>query len=56
MGLPLLCEAMMEACLQEEETYAARRQNTVVQYIVNRPIMELFPEVYQPPGMRVLER
>ena len=38
---PPLEDAMAEAGLQEVETYVYLRQNTVAQYIVTRPIMEL---------------
>ena len=38
---PLLNEAISEAGLQEVETYFYRRQNTVAQFIVARPIVDL---------------
>ena len=38
---PPLAEAMAEAGLQVVETYSARHQNTVTQYISTRPIMDL---------------
>ena len=38
---PPLAEAMAEAGLQVVETYSARHQNTVTQYIATRPIMDL---------------
>ena len=38
---PPLGEATEEAGLQEIETYATYRQNTVAQYIATRPIMDL---------------
>ena len=46
-------EAMVEAGLQEVETYIACRQNTVAQYIVTRPIMDLCLEEEQRPGTMV---
>ena len=38
---PLLEDALEEAGLQEVETYISRHQNTVAQFIVTSPIMEL---------------
>ena len=38
---PPLEDAMAEAGLQELETYVSCFQNTVAQYIVTRPIMDL---------------
>ena len=53
---PPLVDAMAEAGLQEVETYVSRRQNTMAQYIVTRPIMELHLAVKQRPGPRVAIR
>ena len=44
---------MAEAVLQEVETYASRRQNTVTQYISTRPIMDLCLAGNRRPGPRV---
>ena len=44
---------MAEAGLQEVETYVYLRQNTVAQYIVTRPIMELCLAGKQKTGPRV---
>ena len=38
---PPLEDEMAEAGLQKVETYVSRRQNTVEQYILTRPIMDL---------------
>ena len=38
---PPLVEAMSETGLQDLETYVARHQNAVAQYIATRPIMDL---------------
>ena len=46
-------DAMAEAVLQEVETYVSRRQNTVAQFIVTRPIMHLCLSVERRPGPRV---
>ena len=43
----------MEAGIQEVETYVSHCQNTVAQYIANRPIMYLSLVVEQRPGTRV---
>ena len=42
MEIPPLEYGMVEAGLQEVETYVSRRQNTVAQFIVTRPIMDLY--------------
>ena len=47
---------MAEAGLQEVETYVSRRQNTVVQYIVTRPIMDLCLAKNRRPGPIVTMR
>ena len=52
----ILEDAMAEAGLQEVETYVSRRQNTVAQYIVNRPIMDLCLVAKWMPGPRVAMR
>ena len=44
----------MEVGLQEVETFITRLQNTVSQYIVTRPIMELCLVAEQHMGTRVL--
>ena len=44
---------MVEAGLQEMETYVSRRQNTVAQYIATMPIMDLCLTAEQRPGPRV---
>ena len=53
LGLPLLEDTIVVAGLQEVETYFFLRQNTVAQYIVTRPIMDLFLAAKQRPGTRV---
>ena len=50
---PPLEDAMAEADLQEVETYVSCRQNTVVQYIATRPIMDLCLAAKRRPGPRV---
>ena len=50
---PHLGEAMVEAGLQDIETYATHRQNTVTKYIATRPIADLCLEVGRRPGVRV---
>ena len=42
--------------MEEEETYALRRQNTVAQYIATRPILELCLATEQWPGAQVSMR
>ena len=44
---------MAEAGLQEVENYISRHQNTMVQYIATRPIMDLCLAAKQRPGPRV---
>ena len=44
---------MVEAGLQEVETYVSRRQNTVAQYIETNPITELYLAAKRRPGTRV---
>ena len=44
---------MAEAGLQEVDTYVSHRQNTVAQYILTRPIMELCLAAERRPGKRV---
>ena len=39
---PLLEDAMEEAGLQEVETYVSLLQNTVAQFIVTRPVMDMY--------------
>ena len=56
MMYPLLVEAMEEEVLQEVDTYISRRQNTVTQFIVIRPIMDLFIVAYRRPDSRVAKR
>ena len=50
---PPIEDAMMEVGLQESETYASYHQNTVVQYIVTRPIMDICLTAKRRPGTRV---
>ena len=47
---------MSEAGFQEVETYLSRRQNTMAQYILTMPIMDLFLAAKQRPGPRVKMR
>ena len=56
MDITPLDEVMTEVVLQEVETYIARRQNTVAQYIATRPIMDLCLTEVRRPGARVLKR
>ena len=44
---------MQELSLEKIETNIARRQNTISQYIVNHPILELCMAGEQHPGERV---
>ena len=53
---PPLEDAIAEAGLQEVNTYISHHQNTVVQYIATRPIMDLFMAVKRRPGPRVTMR
>ena len=53
---PPLADAMGEAGMEELETYIARRQNMVAQYIATRPILDLCPEAERCPGARVAKR
>ena len=53
---PTLAESMAEARLQEGDTYVSRRQNTVAQFIVTRPIMDLCLAAERRPGSRVAKR
>ena len=50
---PPMEDVMAEAGLQELETYVSHHQNTVSQYISNRPIMDLFLATKRRPGPRV---
>ena len=50
---PPLEYAMVEAGLQEMETYVSDRQNTVPQYIATRPVMDLCLVAKRSPGPRV---
>ena len=47
---------MSEVGVQEVETYAARRQNTVAQFIATRLIMDLCLAAARRPGARVSKR
>ena len=47
---------MVEAGLQEVDTYVSRRHNTVTQFIAARPIMDLCLEAEQRPGPRLSNR
>ena len=53
---PLLEDAMVEAGLKEVDTYVYLRQNTVVQFIVSRPIMDLCLEEEWRTGSRMAKR
>ena len=53
MVYPLLEDVMAEAGLQEVETYVSHHQNTVVQYIATRTIMDLCLAAKRRPGPRV---
>ena len=50
---PPLEALMVEAELQEVDTYVSRRQKTVTQFIVTRPIMDLCLVAERRPGSRV---
>ena len=47
---PPLDEAMQELWLEDFEVYVRRRHNTVVQYITERPIMDLCEEEVRSTG------
>ena len=47
---------MMVAILEEVETYVLHRLNTIDQYIVTRPILELCMESYQQLGEQLSQR
>ena len=47
---------MLEAGVQEVETYVPRRQNTIAQFIATRPIIDLSLAAAQRLGDQVLER
>ena len=49
----LLEDNMVEAGLQQVETYVSCHQNTLVQYIETKPIMELCLAEKRRPGIRV---
>ena len=53
---PLMEDAMAEAGLQEVQTYVSYCHNTVVQFIVTRPIMDLCLAVENRPGRRMSKR
>ena len=53
---PPLAVAMVEAGLEEVETYVARRQNTATQYIATRLIMDMYLEAERCPEARVPKR
>ena len=42
--------------MEEVKAYILRRQNTVEQYIVTQPIMDLYEEAVLRPGTRVSKR
>ena len=50
---PSMEDAMAETGFQEVETYVSCRQNTVVQYIATRPIIDLCMAAKRRPGTRV---
>ena len=47
---------MLEAGLQEVETNVSHHKNTVAQYIITRPIMDLCMAEERRPGTRVSRR
>ena len=47
---------MREAGQEEVEEYITRRQNTVAQYIVTRPIMDLCEEALWRPGTLIYKQ
>ena len=47
---------MVEAGLNEVESYVSRPQNKVTQFISTRPIMDLFMATEWCPGSRVVKR
>ena len=49
-------EAMVEADFEGIRTYITRRQNTVAQYIVKQPILELCEHSARRKGLRVSRR
>ena len=53
---PSLAGALMEAGLVGIRTYITRRQNTVAQYIVTRPIVDLWKRATRRTGARVSRR
>ena len=53
---PLLAEAMEEAGLQEVDTYIYHRENTVIQFIATRPIMDMWLAAEKRPGSWVSKR
>ena len=53
---PPLDDAMAEAGLQEVETYVSRCHNTVAQYILTRPIIDLYLAAKRRMGPRVARR
>ena len=44
---------IQESGFEEMEAYVLKRQNTVAQYIVTQPILDLFEETVRMPGMWV---
>ena len=50
---PFIEDVMVEAGLQESETYVSCHQNIVMQYITTRTIMDLCLAAKQRPGTRV---
>ena len=53
---PPLEEAMVETCLEGILNYVTRKQNTIVQYIATRPILDLCERSTWWPGARVAQR
>ena len=53
---PTLSAAMAEAVFGDSRTYVTRRQNTVAQYILTQPIMDLCDWSTQRPGVWVYRR
>ena len=53
---PSLAEAMKEAGIVQIRTSILRRQNTVAQFIVTRPILDLCEGAVRRPGARVPRR
>ena len=53
MGVTLLGETIWEAGIEEVEKYNTQIQNTAVQYIVTRPVLEIYEDLMWSTGTRV---